>query len=135
MNKAQIGENAGKLWNFLKDNRHWEYEKLKEASGLSDRDLNAAIGWLAREDKIDFDMTEEAIAYFNCQRIHWLIRETFRQADKGCILSLSRKMQPLLFTANWHQIILLTVISGKSCKNSSNNPSSFIRLALTTMLT
>ena len=43
MNKAQIGENAGKLWNFLKDNRHWEYEKLKEASGLSDRDLNAAI--------------------------------------------------------------------------------------------
>ena len=31
---------------------------MKKASGLSDRDLNAAIGWLAREDKIDFD-TEE----------------------------------------------------------------------------
>ena len=55
---------AGKLWNFLKDNRHWEYEKLKEASGLSDRDLNAAIGWLAREDKIDFDMTEEGDRIF-----------------------------------------------------------------------
>lgn len=64
MNKAQIGENAGKLWNFLKGNRHWEYEKLKEASGLSDRDLNAAIGWLAREDKIDFDMTEEGDRIF-----------------------------------------------------------------------
>ena len=49
---------------FLKDNRHWEYEKLKEASGLSDRDLNAAIGWLAREDKIDFDMTEEGDRIF-----------------------------------------------------------------------
>ena len=54
MNKTQIGENAGIVWNILKDNKHWEYEQLKEISGLSDRELNAAIGWLAREDKIDF---------------------------------------------------------------------------------
>ena len=31
---------------------------MKKASGLSDKDLNAAIGWLAREDKIDFDCEE-----------------------------------------------------------------------------
>ncbi len=59
MNKIQIGENAGLVWNRLKDNRHWEYDELKAATGLSDRDLNAAIGWLAREDKIDFDMNNE----------------------------------------------------------------------------
>ena len=47
MNKTQIGENAGIVWNILKDNKHWEYEQLKEISGLSDRELNAAIGWLA----------------------------------------------------------------------------------------
>ncbi|CCY93343.1 MULTISPECIES: winged helix-turn-helix domain-containing protein [unclassified Phocaeicola] len=58
MNKTQIGENAGIVWNILKDNRHWEYDNLKKISGLSDRDLNAALGWLAREDKIDFDMNE-----------------------------------------------------------------------------
>lgn len=58
MNKTQIGENAGIVWNILKDNRHWEYDNLKKNSGLSDRDLNAALGWLAREDKIDFDMNE-----------------------------------------------------------------------------
>ena len=34
-------------------------QSLKQASGLSDRDLNAAIGWLAREDKIDFDIDEQ----------------------------------------------------------------------------
>lgn len=56
MNKNQIGENAGIVWRLLSDNAHWDYEKLKEASGLCDRDLNAAIGWLAREDKIDFDI-------------------------------------------------------------------------------
>ena len=58
MNKTQIGDNAGIVWNILKDNRHWEYDNLKKISGLSDRDLNAALGWLAREDKIDFDMNE-----------------------------------------------------------------------------
>ena len=58
MNKTQIGENAGIVWNILKDNRHWKYDNLKKISGLSDRDLNAALGWLAREDKIDFDMNE-----------------------------------------------------------------------------
>ena len=34
-----------------------------------------------------------------------------------------------------NQIIRVTVISGKSCKNISNNPSSFILLAFTTILT
>lgn len=59
MNKYQIGTNAGIVWRILSDNSHWDYEKLKEVSGLSDRDLNAAIGWLAREDKIDFDIDEQ----------------------------------------------------------------------------
>lgn len=56
MNKTQIGTNAGIVWRILANNGHWDYESLKKESGLSDRDLNAAIGWLAREDKIDFDM-------------------------------------------------------------------------------
>ena len=55
MNKYQIGLNAGVIWHLLNDNKRWNYCELKKASGLSDRDLNAAIGWLAREDKIDFD--------------------------------------------------------------------------------
>lgn len=46
MDKTQIGTNAGIVWKLLSDNAHWEYEKLKKESGLSDRDLNAAIGWL-----------------------------------------------------------------------------------------
>ena len=58
------GENAGLVWEKLKDNRHWEYEELKSATGLTDRDLNAAIGWLAREDKIDFDVNEHGDRIF-----------------------------------------------------------------------
>lgn len=52
MDKHQIGVNAGKVWKLLNDNKRWSYCDLKRASELSDRDLNAAIGWLARENKI-----------------------------------------------------------------------------------
>lgn len=58
MDKNSIGENAGLVWRLLDNNQHWEYDELKKASGLSDRDLNAAIGWLARENKIQFDTDE-----------------------------------------------------------------------------
>ena len=54
MNKHQIGLNAGVIWRLLNNNKQWNYCDLKSASGLSDKDLFAAIGWLAREDKIDF---------------------------------------------------------------------------------
>ena len=64
MDKLIIGKNAGIVWNTLKDNAHWDYQDLKSATGLSDRDLNAAIGWLAREDKIDFDIDETSDRIF-----------------------------------------------------------------------
>ncbi len=56
MNVQRIGENAGIVWRLMNgDNRKWEYSEIKEATGLSNRDLNAAIGWLAREGKIQFE--------------------------------------------------------------------------------
>ena len=55
-----IGLNAGIVWRLLDDNKRWEYNDLKAASGLSDRDLNAAIGWLAREGKIQFSENESS---------------------------------------------------------------------------
>ena len=54
MDAHTIGVNAGVVWRLLDNNRGWENIELNKASGLSDRDLNAAIGWLAREDKIQF---------------------------------------------------------------------------------
>ena len=59
MDAQSIGKNAGIVWRLLDHNRKWEYNELKEATGLSDRDLNAAIGWLAREDKIQFETSNK----------------------------------------------------------------------------
>lgn len=56
MDKATIGTNAGIVWRTINESgRPWKYEELKRETKLTDRDLNAAIGWLARENKIEFD--------------------------------------------------------------------------------
>ena len=52
MNVQNIGENAGIVWRQLaSEHRKWQYDEVKAATGLADRDLNAAIGWLAREGR------------------------------------------------------------------------------------
>lgn len=63
MDKYTIGNNAGIVWTLLNDGKRWKYENLKAASALSDRDLNAAIGWLAREDKIYFETDSNNAEY------------------------------------------------------------------------
>ena len=55
MNKNGIGINAGIVWRLLDNNRRLEYREIKRLSGLSDRELNMAVGWWAREDKIRID--------------------------------------------------------------------------------
>ena len=59
MDKHEIGVNAGKVWELLSGNTKWNYESLKRASELNDKELAAAIGWLAREDKIEFEAGED----------------------------------------------------------------------------
>lgn len=54
MDKVTIGLNAGVVWRLLSNNEAWDRERLLRASGLSECELCAAIGWLAREDKIEF---------------------------------------------------------------------------------
>ena len=59
MNVQSIGENAGIVWRVLaSEHREWSYSEVKTATGLSDRELNAAIGWLAREGKLGIDETK-----------------------------------------------------------------------------
>lgn len=66
MDKNTIGTNAGILWRLMNNNMSWNYKELKEKSNLSDKDLWAALGWLARENKIEFDTnSREERVYLN----------------------------------------------------------------------
>jgi hypothetical protein len=50
--KTKIGINAGIVWETLSKTGITEIKALKKATKLTDKDLYAAIGWLAREDKV-----------------------------------------------------------------------------------
>ena len=53
MLNAKFGEDAGKVWNALCGGE-MSVKALKKATKLTDKDLYAAMGWLAREAKISF---------------------------------------------------------------------------------
>jgi hypothetical protein len=62
MDKYTIGKNAGIVWRALQNNKS-SWEELVKNTGLNELELAAAIGWLAREDKIRF-FPEQDITYF-----------------------------------------------------------------------
>lgn len=60
MDKSIIGTNAGIVWRTLHEKKaNASFRELVEETGLPDCEVAAAIGWLAREDKIWFTTTED----------------------------------------------------------------------------
>ena len=57
MSIEKIGENAGLIWNALQGGA-LTTKALKKATKLKEADLNLALGWLAREDKLNFEENE-----------------------------------------------------------------------------
>ena len=52
MDISLIGANAGSVWNALHENGELDLTKLKKETKLSEIEILAAIGWLAREGKV-----------------------------------------------------------------------------------
>lgn len=55
---SKIGENAGAIWSALQGGA-LTLKGLKKATKLKNDDLNLALGWLAREGKVCFEIAEE----------------------------------------------------------------------------
>ena len=55
---SKIGENAGLIWNPLQGGA-LTTKALKKATKLKEADLNMALGWLAREGKVTFEVADE----------------------------------------------------------------------------
>ena len=60
---AKFGENAGLVWNALANGKR-EIKALKKATKLNDKEVYAALGWLAREGKVE--ITEQEKDVFVC---------------------------------------------------------------------
>ncbi|MDO5664771.1 MAG: winged helix-turn-helix domain-containing protein [Bacteroidia bacterium] len=57
----KIGTNAGKVWTLLDKSGTQNIKDLKKSSKLTDKDLYAALGWLAREGKISLVQKEKEL--------------------------------------------------------------------------
>jgi len=57
MLSEKIGTNAGLVWAAL-ENGELNVKALKKATKLTEKDLNLALGWLAREGKVAFNEVE-----------------------------------------------------------------------------
>ena len=51
-----IGDAAGKILHFLDQNGEASVNKITTETGLSKNDIQRAIGWLAKEDKINIEL-------------------------------------------------------------------------------
>ncbi len=56
MDKKEIGTNAGIVWHLLYEKNKLTIKEMLLETGMTLLELSAAIGWLARENKIDFIM-------------------------------------------------------------------------------
>jgi len=54
MLKHDIGINAGIIWNLLHENGALTVRKIGEITGFKEELINLSLGWLAREDQIEF---------------------------------------------------------------------------------
>ncbi|MDE6489812.1 MAG: winged helix-turn-helix domain-containing protein [Muribaculaceae bacterium] len=59
MNVETIGSFAGLVWNALSEADVLGTKQIKKITKLKDKELYAAIGWLARENKIDIQISDE----------------------------------------------------------------------------
>ena len=56
-----IGNNAGLVWNALNAANSQTVKALKKATKLKDKEIYAALGWLAREGKLNMEATEDDV--------------------------------------------------------------------------
>ncbi len=59
MNVDEIGTNAGLVWQALSTADAMGVKQIKKVAKLKDKEVFAALGWLAREGKITIDTDPE----------------------------------------------------------------------------
>ncbi|MBQ4358001.1 MAG: winged helix-turn-helix domain-containing protein [Paludibacteraceae bacterium] len=62
MKVEEIGTNAGKVWEALNDGSKKTTAEIKKVTKLTDKEIYAAIGWLAREGKINVEQKGASVA-------------------------------------------------------------------------
>ena len=70
MEKKRIGSNAGKVWRILNEKGELSMFTLCHELGLTFEDVAIAIGWLARENKIQL-RKKEGMLYASIENVEF----------------------------------------------------------------
>lgn len=63
MGKKDIGVYAGTIWSLLSERGKLDIRKIGECTGFKESAIILALGWLARENKIEM-LDKNGILYF-----------------------------------------------------------------------
>jgi hypothetical protein len=55
-----IGDAAGKIWHYLNENGEVSVSKVTTETGLGKNEVQRAIGWLLKEDKLNIEVVGRA---------------------------------------------------------------------------
>lgn len=59
--KGQVGETAGKIWEMLNESGPQTLPQIKKGLNGTGELVGFALGWLAREDKVDISQEKKTI--------------------------------------------------------------------------
>lgn len=62
MEKPKIGNDAGRIWQIINEKGKIKVSDLKKSTKMDIKDIYLALGWLARENKIEFFEEEHELA-------------------------------------------------------------------------
>ena len=55
-----IGDAAGKIWHYLDENGESSVTKITNETGLGKNEVQRALGWLLKEDKLNIEVIGRA---------------------------------------------------------------------------
>ena len=92
-----FGQNAGKVWNTLNKYGPQSQDKIMETTGLNENDFYAAVGWLAKENKIYLNDNVYLLGQTNLNRYIgedagkvWNVLNTCEEVDVTYIPKLAK---------------------------------------------
>jgi len=124
-----FGKYAGKIWTALNTNGSLTENKLMEKTGLTEKELCSAIGWLAKENKIyketgdgSFSLgdTNLTAKIGNDAGMVFKILDMWGEVDVESISRLAKINENDVFcAAGW--LMREGKLDGKTIKNDTNN--------------
>ncbi len=105
-NTSQFGDNAGKVWQTISNQGKVSIDDIRSETQLSDKDLFAAVGWLARENKIKKENNKYLLDETNLDNVIgstagkvYKILDIWEQADLQTMRRLSDEPDEEIYTA------------------------------------